>query len=100
MQSAAGGTSQRLKPAVAIVRSLSRNPVPAPGMLPALLIVVIAIFPCSPVLYRAFFAVFDPVFSHAAEQPHPAVPCTSGTRGDRHARSRIPLMFGLCSQQC
>src|SRR5687767_2186139 len=54
MQSAAGGTSQRLKPAVAIVRSLSRNPVPAPGILPALLIDVIAIFPCSPLLYWAF----------------------------------------------
>jgi|SRR4051812_7196436 hypothetical protein len=54
MQSAAGGTSQRLKPAVAIVRSLSRNPVPAPGMLPALLIDVIAIFPCSPLLKRVF----------------------------------------------
>jgi hypothetical protein len=45
MQSAAGGTSQRLKPAAAIVRSLSSNPVPAPGMRPAVLIVVIAIFP-------------------------------------------------------
>jgi len=44
-----------LKPAVAIVRSLSRNPVPAPGMLPALLIVVIAIFPCGPLLNWAFF---------------------------------------------
>jgi hypothetical protein len=90
MQSAAGGTSQRLKPAVAIVRSLSRNPVPAPGMLPVLLIVVIAIFPCSPLLYWAFITVFDPVVvSHMVEQPHPAVPRSSGTRGDRHAHSRI-----------
>src|ERR1043166_1389379 len=89
MQSAAGGTSQRLKPAAAIVRSLSRNPVPAPGMLPALLIVVIAIFPCSPLLW-AFITVFAPlVVSHMVEQPHPAAPCRSGTRGDRHARSRI-----------
>src|SRR6476620_1719747 len=54
MQSAAGGTSQRLKPAVAIVRSLSSNPVPAPGMVPALLIDVIVIFPLSPASYRAF----------------------------------------------
>src|ERR1700751_2229722 len=41
MQSAAGGTSQRLKPAAAIVRSLSRKPVPAELMPPVLLIVVI-----------------------------------------------------------
>src|ERR1700744_5067050 len=36
MQSAAGGTSQRLKPAAAIVRSLSRIPPPTPPMVPAL----------------------------------------------------------------
>jgi hypothetical protein len=85
MQSAAGGTSQRLKPAVAIVRSLSRNPVPAPGMLPALLIVVIAIFPCSPSLNWAFLSSFDPVvFTYAAEQPHPASHCRSGNARDRH----------------
>src|SRR5580692_591634 len=41
MQSAAGGTSQRLKPAVAIVRSLSRMPAPAPVMVPAPSIVAI-----------------------------------------------------------
>jgi hypothetical protein len=49
-------------------------------MLPALLIVVIAIFPCRPILNRAFFVVFDPVF-HAVEQPHPlfhAVPERAG----------------------
>jgi hypothetical protein len=41
-------------------------------MLPALLIVVIAIFPCSPILNRAFITVFDPVVvSHSVEQPHP-----------------------------
>jgi hypothetical protein len=82
MQSAAGGTSQRLKPAVAIVRSLSRNPVPAPGMLPALLIVVIAIFPCFPVLNWAYLPSFDPVVvSQTVEQPHPlfhAVPERAG----------------------
>src|ERR1700730_1841158 len=41
MQSAAGGTSHRLKPAVAIVRSLSRNPAPTPDIVPLLLIDVI-----------------------------------------------------------
>src|SRR6202030_1114807 len=41
MQSAAGGTSHRLKPAFAIVCSRSRIPAPAPGTVPALLIVVI-----------------------------------------------------------
>src|ERR1700723_157404 len=41
MQSAAGGTSQRLKPALAIVCSRSRIPAPAPDMAPALLSVVI-----------------------------------------------------------
>jgi hypothetical protein len=48
-------------------------------MLPALLIDVIAIFPCSPLL-NGRFAVFDPVF-HAVEQPHPlfhAVPERAG----------------------
>src|ERR1700744_4130717 len=41
IQSPAGGTSQRLKPAAPIVRSLSRIPPPPPLMVPALLIVVI-----------------------------------------------------------
>ena len=40
---------------------LVKDPVPAPGMLPALLIDVIAIFPCSPLLNWAFITVFDPV---------------------------------------
>src|ERR1700751_4390761 len=59
MQSAAGGTSQRLKPAAAIVRSLSRKPASAPDIVRALLIVVI---------YSSFAAaltghdcVYDPV---------------------------------------
>ena len=48
-------------------------------------------FPLQPTVVLGVFAVFDPVgFSHAAEQPHPAVPCSSGTRGDRHAHSRTP----------
>src|SRR6266852_578069 len=41
MQSAAGGTSQRLKPAFAIVCSRSRIPSPAPDIVPALSIVAI-----------------------------------------------------------
>src|SRR5438309_5342173 len=47
MQSAAGGTSQRLKPAVAIVFSLSRKPAPAPDTLPVLRIVVIETSPAA-----------------------------------------------------
>src|SRR3979409_2709975 len=42
MQSAAGGTSHRLKPAFAIVCSRSRIPSLAPDITPALLTVVIA----------------------------------------------------------
>src|SRR5258708_4614758 len=60
MHSAAGGTSQRLKPAVAIVLSLSRIPAPAPDTVPALLIVVIETLPCSRPS-RNVLAVFDPV---------------------------------------
>src|SRR5579863_9291246 len=41
MQSAAGGTSQRLKPAFAIVCWRSKIPAPVPDTVPALLIVVI-----------------------------------------------------------
>src|SRR5277367_2924945 len=41
MQSAAGGTIQRLKPAFAMVCSRSKIPDPLPGAVPALLIVVI-----------------------------------------------------------
>src|SRR5262245_40531297 len=48
MHSAAGGTIQRLKPAVATVRSLSRMPAPAPDRVP--LIVVIYKPPLQPPL--------------------------------------------------
>ncbi len=61
MQSAAGGTSQRLKPALAIVRSLSRNPAPAPDMVPPLLMVVIE--PSLQPLFLSVSAVYDPVLS-------------------------------------
>src|ERR1700732_5299140 len=47
MQSAAGGTSQRLKPAFATVCSRSRIPNPAPDTVPALLIDVIRSSPDS-----------------------------------------------------
>src|SRR4030095_5135945 len=80
MQSAAGGTSQRLKPAVAIVRSLSRNPVPAPGTLPALLIVVIAIFPCSPLLNWAFYRLRSRRLQCSGTAPILLFHCNSGMR--------------------
>src|ERR1700748_801609 len=48
IHSAAGGTIQRLKPAVATVRSLSRMPAPAPDRVP--LIVVIYKPPLQPPL--------------------------------------------------
>src|SRR5947209_20233508 len=46
MQSAAGGTSQRLKPALAMMRSRSRSPAAEPTSPPACSIVVMA-FPLS-----------------------------------------------------
>src|SRR5882672_1536959 len=70
MQSAAGGTSQRLKPAVAIVRSLSRNPAPAPDTVPALLIVVIVVSPCRPPLMGAP-AIHNPVVLGATAEQFP-----------------------------
>src|ERR1700743_1871481 len=59
IQSAAGGTIQRLKPAVAIVRSLSRNPAPVPDMVP--LIVVIEPSLQQPLLGMS--AAYDPVLT-------------------------------------
>src|SRR5277367_5719285 len=70
MQSAAGGTSQRLKPAAAIVRSLSRIPPPAPDMVPALLIVVIRSSPAQPPL-PDMSAVLDPVVQSPSADQHP-----------------------------
>src|ERR1700737_5441569 len=59
MQSAAGGTSQRLKPAFAIVCSRSRIPAPPPDIVPALSIVAI---PSSPAAARAgHVRIYDPV---------------------------------------
>jgi hypothetical protein len=62
-------------------------------MLPALLIDVIAIFPCSPLLW-AFITVFDPVVvSHMVEQPHPAAPCRSERAGIATRVQESTLMF-------
>src|SRR5258708_29823520 len=71
IQSAAGGTIQRLKPAVAIVRSLSRNPAPVPDMVP--LIVVIEPSLQQPLL--GVSAAYDPVPSLSPQAaPHIAAP--------------------------
>src|SRR6266436_1573687 len=68
MQSAAGGTSQRLKPALAMVCSRSRIPSRAPDTLPVLLIVVIDCLPLQPPL-PGRSATCDPVaFSTPANQ--------------------------------
>src|SRR5260370_10957853 len=68
MQSAAGGTSQRLKPALAMVCSRSRIPSRAPDTLPVLLIVVIDCLPLQPPL-PGRSATYDPVaFSTPANQ--------------------------------
>src|ERR1700749_1153501 len=66
IQSAAGGTSQRLKPAAAIVRSLSRIPPPPPTTVPALLIVVI-LASLQPLIPERS-AVIDPVVPFFADQ--------------------------------
>src|ERR1700737_5477306 len=59
MQSAAGGTSQRLKPAFAIVCSRSRIPAPPPDIVPALSMVAI---PSSPTAAHAgHVCIYDPV---------------------------------------
>ena len=52
-------------------------------------------FPLQPTVELGVFTVFDPVFSHAVEQPHPAVPCNSRMCGDRHAHSRTPTTLML-----
>ena len=66
-----------------------RNPVPAPGMLPALLISCHRYFPLQPTVVLGVFAVFDPVSRPCSGTAPSAVPCHSGTRWDRHAHSRI-----------
>src|SRR5689334_681609 len=60
MQSAAGGTSQRLKPAVAIVCSLSRKPAPVADTRPALLTVVIDTSPAAAITTGASASSIPP----------------------------------------
>ena len=101
MQSAAGGTNQRLKPAVAIVRSLSRNPGAAPGTAPALLIVVIAVFP----LAHSDLGISPSIPSPSPMQwnsAHPAVPRTSGMReiDKRILKHQTPDAFDFDCRQC
>src|SRR5580698_4138384 len=56
MQSAAGGTNQRLKPAFAMVCSRSRIPTSAPDIVLPLLIVVIGSSPTAALACRAFLS--------------------------------------------
>src|ERR1700704_5817370 len=74
MQSAAGGTSQRLKPAVAIVRSLSRSPAPAPDLVPALLLSVVinSLLPLQPPL-PGRSATYDPAVPKHRGEPTPTL---------------------------
>src|ERR1700710_1202549 len=59
MHSAAGGTSQRLKPAVAIVCSLSRIPNPPPVIVPAPAYVLILSSPAAALSRQV--CLYDPV---------------------------------------
>src|SRR6185437_5827955 len=77
MQSAAGGTNQRLKPAFAIVCSRSRIPDPALGTLPALLIEVIQPSP--------------------GQQPIAGHVCCSATLITRNFTIVLSLLFVLCT---
>src|SRR5882757_5638631 len=90
MQSAAGGTSQRLKPAVAIVRSLSRNPAPAPDAVPALLIVVIETSPAA-ALHGACLPSSIPFQPRRHGPAFRLLPRTTlRSARDRQARPKIP----------
>src|SRR4029077_3185864 len=55
MQSAAGGTSQRLNPALAMMRSRSRSPTPASTSAPVPLTVVMFVSPFVGALYCTLF---------------------------------------------
>jgi hypothetical protein len=65
MQSAAGGTSHRLNPAVAMMRSRSRMLVPAP---PAGIAIVVMRFPPVEVLSRFDFVVVSTVGADRGNQ--------------------------------
>ena len=99
MQSAAGGTNQRLKPAVAIVRSLSRNPGAAPGTAPALLIVVIAVFPLAHSDLGISPSIPSPMQWNSA---HLAAPRASGMReiDKRILKYQTPDAFDFDCSQC
>jgi hypothetical protein len=64
-------------------------------MLPALLIVVIRYFPLQPTVVLGVSTVFDPIFSHAVEQPHPLFHAVPERAGIAHAHSELSttLMF-------
>src|ERR1700743_1621460 len=71
MQSAAGGIIQRLKPADAIVRSLSMNAAPAPDIGPLILV----IRPSLQLPLLGVSAVYNPVLSPSPQAaPHIAAP--------------------------
>src|SRR5689334_6961293 len=83
MHSAAGGTSQRLKPALAIVRSRSRKPAPAPEILPALSIVVMHSSPAAALLSKTAATL---QFLSPLRRSRPCCSAQSpDTRQDRHA---------------
>src|SRR5664279_4883756 len=90
MQSAAGGTSQRLKPAFAIVCSRSRIPDPAPGIVPACSIEAMCYFPLTAALV-GLSAVYDPVIlsSFTTCKLLPCCPAPFDMRQNREAHSKI-----------
>src|SRR5882724_7753656 len=89
MQSAAGGTSQRLKPAFAIVCSRSRIPNPAPDMVPALPIDVIHSSPAAALFGRACRAPSCCLQPFTAPASTLLLRTIFDMRQDRDAHSRI-----------
>src|SRR6516165_3295038 len=87
IQSAAGGTSQRLKPAAAIVRSLSRIPTPAPVMVPAVLAVAIYSSMQPPVPDGSAFC--DPVVPASQARPALLLCIILVLRQDRKAHPKM-----------
>src|SRR5260221_6412885 len=97
MQSAAGGTSQRLKPALAMVCSRSRMPSRAPDTLPVLLIVVIDCLPLQPPL-PGRSATYDPVAFSTTLLPR-TIPTCAGI-DKRIPRIPTPDATGYARCQC
>src|SRR5487761_1958615 len=85
MQSAAGGTSQRLKPAFATVCSRSRIPVPPPDIVPAPLIVVIRSSPYSHPCRACLSSTF-PLYPKILKYPY----CCSEQPLGAHCRWHTP----------